>query len=98
MAVNVQKNKYIVFRTRGKPIDANSFSLVYNANKPNQPYDNDLVYTLEHYYDNHPDKNCRAYKLLGVFLDEYLSFNHHTNFMCNKLSKSLYCINRAKKI
>ena len=39
---------------------------------------------------------CRAYKLLGVFFDETLSFPHHVNFLCNKLSKSLFCINRAK--
>ncbi len=33
-----------------------------------------------------------------VYLDEYLNLNAHVNFLCSKLSKSLYCINRAKKI
>ncbi len=55
-----------------------------------------LTYTLERYHDNHPEKNCRYYKLLGVYFDETMSFNYHTNFLCNKLSKSLYCLNRAK--
>ncbi len=40
----------------------------------------------------------RAYKLLGIHLDEHLNFNFHTNFLCNKLSRSLFCIRRAKNI
>ena len=42
--------------------------------------------------------NCRAYKLLGIHFDETLSFNHHVDFLRNKLSKSLFCINRAKNL
>ncbi len=37
-------------------------------------------------------------KLLGVYLDEYLSFNAHVSQLCAKISKSLFCLNRLKNI
>lgn len=98
MCVNVAKTKYIIFRTRGKYINENIEPLMFNANEPGQPVDANLIYPLERIHDNHPEKNMSSYKLLGVFLDEYLSFNHQTNVLCNKLSKALYCINRVKNL
>ena len=97
MCVNVSKTKYIIFRARGKTIN-NDINLSYNANEPGQPIDDSLIYNLERIHDNNQDKNSRSYKLLGVYLDEYLTFNHHVNTLCNKLSKSLYCINRVKNM
>ena len=96
MSVNVDKTKYIIFSTRGKKIQLENAKLLFNANEEDQPYDRNLVYELERIHDNHNDKDKRTYKLLGINLDEYLSFNNHANVLCNKLSKSLYCINRAK--
>ncbi len=98
MSVNVAKTKYIIFRTRGKFIDINTEPLIYDANEPGQPEDRSLIYPLERVHDNHPDKNMTTYKLLGIHLNEHLSFNHQTNVLCNKLSKSLYCINRVKNL
>ena len=69
---------------------------MYNANEENQQINPELIYQLERIYDDHPEKDKRFYKLLGIHLDEYLTFNNHTNVLCNKLAKSLYCINRAK--
>ena len=43
-------------------------------------------------------KESRSYKLLGVYLDECLTFKNHENGVCNKINQSIYCINRAKKI
>jgi hypothetical protein len=62
------------------------------------PHDPHPVVPLERYHDGHPKPECRAYKLLGIHLDEHLNFNYHTNFLCNKLSRSLFCIRRAKNI
>ncbi len=31
-----------------------------------------------------------------MYLDENLNFNYHTAFLCNKLSRSLFCMRRAK--
>ena len=49
-------------------------------------------------HNNHPNQDCRAYKPLGIHLYENLSFNYHTNFLCNKLTRSLFCIRRAKNL
>ena len=37
-----------------------------------------------------------SFKLLGVHLDEHLSFKPHIDILCSKLSKSMYCLNRVK--
>jgi len=98
LAVNINKTKYIIFRMKGKQLDINTPDIIYNENEPNVPADPALITTLERYHDNHPDINCRAYKLLGIHLDEHLSLNIHTNYIVNKLSRSLYCIKQAKHI
>ncbi len=71
--------------------------IVYDDNEPLAD-DPCLVVPLERYHDGHPKPECRAYKLLGIHLDEHFNFNYHTNFLCNKLSRSLFCIRRAKNI
>jgi hypothetical protein len=98
LAVNINKTKYIIFRMKGKAIDDNTPSILYNENEPNAPFDPNLITTLERYHDNHPDSDCRSYKLLGIYLDEHLSLNYHTNHVVKKLSRSLYCIKQAKHI
>ena len=97
MAVNIGKTKFIVFHNRGKIVDMNGRHIIYDDNEPlaDDPH---LVVPLERYHDGHPKPECRAYKLLGIHLDEHLNFNFHTNFLCNKLSRSLFCIRRAKNI
>ncbi len=40
--------------------------------------------------------NVGSYKLLGVNFDEHMSFDNHTTNLCNKLNRSLFCINKAK--
>lgn len=55
-----------------------------------------MVTILDRIHDGHHPHDQRAFKLLGVYLDEYLNFNYHTYHVCNKISRSLYSINRAK--
>jgi len=98
LAVNIDKTKYIIFRMKGKTIDINTPNIEYNANEPNTPVNPDLITTLERYHDHHTDTKCRAYKLLGIYLDEHLTLNSHTNHIVSKLSRSLYCIKQAKHI
>jgi len=38
----------------------------------------------------------KDFKLLGIYFDEYLSFDHHISHLCAKVSKSQYCLNRIK--
>jgi hypothetical protein len=96
LAVNISKTKYIIFRMKGKKIPNNLAPLVFNENEANMPFNPTLITNLERIHDNHPDKNCRSYKLLGIYLDEHLTLDHHVSNLVNKLTKSLYCIRAAK--
>jgi hypothetical protein len=95
MAVNVNKTKFIIFHTKGKPINDNECKIFYNDNEPdkNDPL---LITEIEPCHNKPPTNNCRTYKLLVVYFDENMSFDHHITSLCNKLSRSLYCINKAK--
>ena len=48
------------------------------------------------------DGNClervRATKFLGLYIDEKLTWNHHINYVCIKISKGLGIIRRLKSI
>jgi hypothetical protein len=95
MAVNISKTKFILFHTRGSVIDNDICRIFYNDNEPGKN-DPDLTYEIERYHNNHNDPNKQAYKLLGIHFDELLSFDNHTKYLCNKISRSLFCIKRAK--
>jgi len=95
MVVNISKTKYIIFHNKGKTVDMDGKSVVYDDNEP-LGVDPHLVVPLERYHNDHVNPDCRAYKLLGIYLDEKLNFNYHTNFLCNKLNRSLFCMRRAK--
>ncbi len=93
MAVNTSKTKYIIFRTRGKQINPRDCHLVYNGNEVGVPEDPNLAYEIERIHNEGETKN---FKLLGVLLDEYLTFDDHISNLCSKIAKSLFCINRVK--
>jgi sarcosine oxidase/L-pipecolate oxidase len=95
LAVNINKTKYMIFRSKGKKIVTEPV-IVYNENEPNHPHDNNLITVLERYHDNHESIECRSYKLLGIFLDEHLTLDAHVNHICSKLTKSMFCIKQAK--
>jgi hypothetical protein len=92
LAVNINKTKYMIFRMKGKKIEENTPELLYNQNEPDSPIDNSLISVIERYHDDHQQKECRSYKLLGIFLDEHLTLDAHSNHIVSKLSRSLYCI------
>jgi hypothetical protein len=98
MAVNTSKTKFIIFRTRGKIINNDSVNILFNDNEPNTDDDPNLIYPLARVHDNNPDPNNRTYKLLGIYLDEYLSLNHHVSQICSKLSRALFLIKKARFI
>ena len=83
MSVNGSKTKYIIFRPRGQKITLNLDEnvILFNSNEIGQPDDPNKIFKLGRIYNDHPDKNERTYKFLGVHLDEFLSFDTH----CEKL-------------
>jgi hypothetical protein len=95
MAVNTAKTKYIIFRTHGKTIPDNLPLVVFNSNEIGTPDNPQNIFPIERIHNHGATK---TFKLLGVLLDEYLSFEPHINMLCNKVSKSLYIINRVKNI
>ncbi len=95
MAVNVSKTNYIIFRTHGKKIDANLPDVFFNSNDPDTPVPNpQLEFKLKRIHDNNADPKLRSFKLLGVFLGEYLSFNKHVAHVWTKLSRVNFCLSR----
>jgi hypothetical protein len=95
MVVNISKTKFTIFHTRGKPIPNKNLTLTYNDNELDNSVPN-CIFTIDRYQNNHPSLDKRAYKLLAIYLDEYLFFDYHTKTLCSKLKRSLFCINRAK--
>jgi hypothetical protein len=93
MAVNANKTKFIVFRTRGKPINPLDCILYFNENEIGLPNNPNLIHEIERI---HNGGKTKSFKLLGVLFDEYLSFDDHISHLCTKISKSLFCINRVK--
>ena len=99
MAVNTNKTKYIIFRSKGKKFNTESKDIVFDCNIPNTPHDPSLISaisTLERIHNNHPIAESQSYKLLGIYLDENLTFHRNTSYIFSKMSKSIFCINRAK--
>jgi hypothetical protein len=93
MAVNTSKTKYIIFRTHGKAVDPDQCRIVFNSNEIGQAVNNELIKPIDRIHNEGAEK---SFKLLGVHLDEYLSFNAHISQLCAKISKSLFCLNRLK--
>jgi hypothetical protein len=93
MAVNTSKTKFIIFRTPGKKIEQNHPPVLFNSNEIGTVNDPSKIFPIERIHNNGTTK---SFKLLGVFLDEYLSFEAHINMLCSKVSRSLYIINRSK--
>ena len=93
MAINTSKTKFILFRTQGKQVDESICKIFYNNNEIGKPVDQNLIFNIERIHNSGTTKN---FKLLGILLDEYLSFDSHINLLCSKVAKSLYIINRVK--
>jgi hypothetical protein len=98
MAVNADKTHFMVFHTKGKKVDLNGKQIVYDENDPQRPIDPSLCTPLTRIHNNHVNKQYRSFKLLGVKLDENLSFQANTEFVITKLSRAIFMINRVKNI
>jgi Reverse transcriptase (RNA-dependent DNA polymerase) len=97
MAVNVSKTKYIIFKPKGKKAEVGENNgVLFNNNDVSEPEDQNKIFPLERIHDDSENPQNRSFKLLGVLLDEHLSFNQHCTNVCNKLSQANYIINRVK--
>ena len=87
-------------RPRGKQIgvDLDKQGIVYNDNELGQPCDLTKINKLGRVHNDNTDTKERTYKFLGIYLDEYLSFDKHCDIICNKLATSNFIINRSKHL
>jgi len=97
MAVNTKKTKYIIFHPRGKKIDMQGKEVVYNDNEE-QDQDASRIHKLDRVHNNSEKAEYRAYKLLGIYIDENLSFDRNTKALTAKLARSIYSLNRVKNV
>lgn len=95
MALNISKTKYIIFHVPNKKID-NNIELNFNSNLPNTEQNPDLITPIERIHNNHANPSSRSFKLIGIYLDEHLNFNENTKALTNKLSRSIFFLNRVK--
>jgi hypothetical protein len=97
MAVNVSKTKFMIFKNTGVKVpDTINNQIIFDDNDDDFPFDQSKLTPLERIYGASPDISNRTYKLLGLYLDEHLSFDHHCDVICSKLAKSNFIINRVK--
>ena len=69
---------------------------MFNDNEIGKPRYGNKVFKLERIYNDSPIKGNNSYKLLGIYLDEHLSFHYHCNHVKNKVAQSNFIISRAK--
>jgi hypothetical protein len=99
MAVNVSKTKFIVFKPRGIKAEISENDWIYFDNNDNDTdHDPSKIFKLDRIFSENPVSCDRQYKLLGVYLDEHLSFDYHCTAVCNKIARSNYIISRVKNL
>jgi hypothetical protein len=89
LAVNANKCKYIIFHNKGKKIPERP-KIIFNYNNEIGVQNPQLLIPIDRI------KGDETYKYLGVLLDENFNLNKHTDYVCNKLSRALFCINRVE--
>ena len=92
LAINTSKTKIMIFH-RNKIVPHSEF--FYNDNDPNTVQNPDLIHPVE--VINNSSK-VPAFKMLGVYLDENLSFSYHVKYVLAKISKSLFLMRSAKNV
>jgi hypothetical protein len=95
LALNISKTKYIIFRTKGKRLPDNLPLVTINTNKIGDTQSAEYIFLLTRVYNNAISIEDRSYKLLGVYFDEYLTFDKHTDIICSKLSRANFCLRRV---
>jgi hypothetical protein len=97
MVVNTKKTKYIIFHSKGKKVEMNGLNLIYD-NEQGIEHDPSKVSVLDRTGRMNAAPDLQSFRLLGVLLDENLTFDPHINMLLAKLSKSTFIISKVKNI
>jgi cell fate (sporulation/competence/biofilm development) regulator YmcA (YheA/YmcA/DUF963 family) len=95
MALNIAKTKYIIFRTPGKQIPVDLNPIVINSNMADEKQNPTKIQELIRVHNDAANDDDKFYKLLGVYFDEFLTFNKHVEILCAKLTRANFCLRRA---
>ena len=99
MSVNVSKTKCIIFKLKGtKVVVEQNKGVVYDDNEIGLPKDKTRIIPPIRIHNESVDQGNCTYKLLGLYLDEHLSFVHHCEHIRAKSAQSNFIINRAKHL
>ena len=92
LAVNTDKTKKMIFYPKGKRVPDNVI-FSFNNNDIGSSNISELIYPIERISNT---SKIPAFKILGFYLDQNLSFDYHFKHVYSKISKSLYYLNNAK--
>ena len=93
ICVNTSKTKVMVFHP--KQTSTPDFQFHFNNNHINSSPDLTRIFPIERISKMF---KVLAFKMLGIYFDENLSFDYHIKQTRNKVSKSIFYLNRAKNI
>ena len=83
LSLNAKKTKYIICRPNLLHPDIQDRNITLNG------------HMVDRIGNNQPDK---SFKFLGIYIDETLTWKHHTNNVCTKISRTNYMMNKVKHI
>ena len=83
LTLNVSKTKYILFRNNLKAIDFSKLQLLI---------DNENIDRIGQ------GCNEESFKFVGIYLDEFLTWNQHVNYICGKAANAVYALSKLKNV
>ena len=83
LTLNVSKTKYILFRNDLKAIDFSKLQLMIENEKIDRI-----------------GQGCKekSFKFVGIYLDEFLTWDQHANHVCGKAANAVYALSKLKHI
>ena len=82
LTLNVSKTKYMVFRNKAMPMDADKCKI---------KIDNEELERIGR------DCKNTYFKFVGIKLDEFLTFEHHIDHVSSKIAKATFALRQIKK-
>ena len=83
LTLNVSKTKYILFRNNLKAIDFSKLQLLI---------DDEFIDRIGQ------GCNEESFKFVGIYLDEFLTWNQHVNYICGKAANAVYALSKLKNV
>ena len=90
LCINTTKTKVMVFSNKKSVPD---FPFVFNSNDIDCQEDSNLIKPLERISNS---SSTPAVKILGVHLDEHLTFDYHCQKICKKINSALFHISSVR--